>query len=142
MEILSLIALPVLSSLLIPIILEWFKKRLSATREKRELDLTEDQHNDQVAAAMRDELREDNKDLRARVIELQKAIDVDAVREREELHRKLYAIKKEKLNLQFELNLVRQELDYIRRQYEEYTAVRRRAAGHLGDNGGDSDDSE
>lgn len=116
-------------------ILSWVNKKLNARKENRTESLAEEQYNDKLAHELREELRtenqslkEDNAALRTRVVEAAESlIEVDNWKKR------FYALKKEKQNLEFELSLLRQELEYIRRQYEEYRAIRERAEQHFGD---------
>lgn len=134
MELFYFLAIPILTSILAPIALELVKRNLNKRKEEREALMSEDQRNDQIAADLRDELRTDN-------VAMKKTIH-DQNREIHELQlevvkhstweSKFYALKKEKQHLEWELKLLKDELDRLREQFDEYVEVRERIQHQVG----------
>ena len=140
MEILMLVAVPLVTSLLAPIALELVGKAINKRKEDAEVRRTDftsvldaDKHNDQVAAELRRELRDENVSLKKTNSELERAAANANARaaEAEKWEARFYALKKEKQSLEFELILVKKELEQFRRQYEQYAEVRDRARSRV-----------
>ena len=133
MEIVGLLAIPVLTSILAPIILEIVRKRIADKKAKLAEVREDDARNDELAAELRSELRNDNTALRERnaALEKQHLADLQTVQEAEKWKKDFYALRKEKRAMEFEVSMLKQELDYLRRIYEEYLEIRKR----FGDDG-------
>lgn len=138
MEIIGLLAIPVLTSILAPIVLEIVRKRIADKKAEQAEVRDQDAKNDEMAAALRTELRTDNTELRERnaTLEAQHLADLATIHEAEKWKKDFYALRKEKRALEFEVVMLKQELEYLRSTYEEYTKIRKR----LGYDG-DSDDT-
>lgn len=128
MEIVGLLAIPVLTSILAPIILEIVRKRIADKKAKLAEVREDDARNDELAAELRSELRNDNTALRERnaALERQHLADLQTVQEAEKWKKDFYALRKEKRTMEFEVSMLKQELDYLRRIYEEYLEIRKR----------------
>lgn len=142
MEIVMLIAVPLITSLLAPLALEIVRKKINQRKDDAEAKRSEfasvldaDKHNDQVAAELRQELRSENVALKERNSDLERQVRESAIKAEDAARweAKFYALKKEKQTLEFELTLVRKELEQFRRQYEQYTEIRDRARRKVGE---------
>jgi len=141
MEILTLIAPAVFSALLAPVAVKWFTKLIDSRKEKRTEESEEEKYNDTLASSLRKELRDENLALKERntVLESQVRASIESILEGDTWKRKFYAVKKEKQHLEFEITLLRQELEYLRSQYDEYIALRKRAEERISDDGDDTE---
>lgn len=112
------IIVPLISALISPLILLVIGRWLNRRKESAD-----------IGAALREELRDDNRDLRDRNKELEDEArkHAETIQAAEEWKRRFFKVKKEKQYLEFELILVQREIEHIRRQHEEYTAIRERA---------------
>lgn len=139
MELLTLLAAPILTALIAPVILEMIKKRIDKKKQERELQDKGVDRNLILADQLRDELREENVDLKKFVDELQQRIvdHAGAQGEIDKWQAKFYNLRKENRRLAFDLALMKKELEFLREKYEEYIAVRERAEQQFGR---DSDD--
>ena len=130
-DILPIVIVPTITAILAPVILALLGKWLNKRKESADL-----------GAALREELRGDNKTLRERNKELEGAYTERnrLQQESDTWQRKFFEIKKEKQYLEFELTLLQREIEHIRRQHEEYTAIRERAERQFDNN--EPDDGE
>lgn len=129
MEIVLLLAVPTLTALVAPLVLQWVSNRINEKKAEKERAVAASDREDDLAAGLRAELREDNKNLRERneALEAQRREAQDAIEESRDWQEKYLSMQQEKAYLEFELTLVQQELEHIRRQHDEYIAVRERA---------------
>lgn len=134
MELLTLLAAPILTALIAPVILEMIKKRIDRKKQERELQDKGVDRNLILADQLRDELREENVDLKKFVDELQQKIIEHAGSQGEidKWQAKFYNLRKENRRLAFDLALMKKELEFLREKYEEYIAVRERAEQQFG----------
>lgn len=140
-ELLTTLAGPFILGLLSPIALELLRKRLNRNREDRVDELETEKHDDTIAAALRSELRQDNQTLREENLRLKSsAIDhYDLIEDKRKWQEAYYAMKKEKGRLDFELELIKQELRTIKEQYDEYIEIRERAENQFRDDDGNAE---
>ena len=129
MEFLTFLAVPVLTSLFAPVVLEYIGYRINKKKEAASQAHSNEHHNDEIASQLRQELRDENLVLKERNEALeQKVQDGSAVvLESERWRARYYAMKKEKQHLEFELTLIRKELEYLREYYDEFVQVRNKA---------------
>lgn len=129
-DILPIVIVPTITAILAPVILALLGKWLNKRKESADL-----------GAALREELRDDNKTLRERNKELEGAYAErnQLQQESDSWQKKFFEMKKEKQYLEFELTLLQREIEHIRSQHEEYTAIRERAERQFGQDAPDED---
>lgn len=129
MELLTLLAAPTLTALIAPVVLELIRKRIDRRKQERESQEKGADRNIALADELRDELRAENIDLKKEVDQLQDKITarLSASGEAEKWQAKFYSLRKDYRRLSFDVSLMRQELEFLRKKYDEYLAVRERA---------------
>lgn len=136
MDPISLLAGPLLTALLAPLILQVVAKFLNRRREKMEARhkdsetaITNRQLDAEIGSNMRKELREElqRRDDKIRDLEKRALSNYDLSQERDKWEKAYYSVKKEKERISFELILLRKELETIREQYDQYIEIRERA---------------
>lgn len=129
MELLTLLAAPTLTALIAPVVLELIRKRIDRHKQERESQEKGADRNIALADELRDELRAENIDLKKEVDQLQDKITarLSASGEAEKWQAKFYSLRKDYRRLSFDVSLMRQELEFLRKKYDEYLAVRERA---------------
>lgn len=134
MEYITVIGLPIIIGVITPIFMEFLRKKLHERREDRQDALENEKHDDQMASALREELREENRSLKEENLRLKKsAVDhYDIIQESKKWEESYYLMRKEKDRLSFELALLQKELELVREQHEDYLKIRKWAERHLG----------
>ena len=129
MEFLTLLAAPTLTALIAPVVLELIRKRIDRRKQERESQEKDADRNIALADELRDELRAENLDLKKSVNDLKAKIaqGASADEEIERWQNKFYALRKEYRRMSFDVSLMKQELEFLRRKYDEYLEIRERA---------------